>query len=53
MRAAHDRVAGDALLDVLGASLGSEWTPAGADAWALADHLTVTAMTTDSTAAET
>ena len=53
VRAAHYRIAGDALLEALGASLGSEWTPAVAEAWALAYHLTVTAMTTDSTAAET
>ncbi len=52
VRAAHYRLAGDALLDAVGASLGSAWTPAVAEAWALAYHLTVTAMTTDSTAAE-
>ena len=43
--AAAYRRAGPPLLDALAAALGDRWTPALADAWRLAYHLTVEAMT--------
>jgi nitric oxide dioxygenase len=45
VEAAHYRAAGPPLLDALAAGLGDRWTPDVADAWRLAYHLTVEAMT--------
>ena len=39
------RRAGPPLLEALGAALGDRWTPEVAEAWRLAYHLTVEAMT--------
>jgi hemoglobin-like flavoprotein len=45
VHAAHYRAAAQPLLDALAAALGDRWTPAMAEAWRLAYHLTVEAMT--------
>ena len=42
--AGHYRTAGVALLDALADALGPAWTPAAADAWRLAYHLTAEVM---------
>jgi len=44
VEAAHYRTAGPPLLDALAAALGDRWTPEVAEAWRLAYHLTVEAM---------
>jgi hemoglobin-like flavoprotein len=46
VEAAHYRAAGPPLLDALAAALGHRWTPEVAEAWRLAYHLTVEAMST-------
>jgi hemoglobin-like flavoprotein len=45
VHAGHHRAAARPLLEALAAALGDRWTPATAEAWRLAYHLTVEAMT--------
>jgi hemoglobin-like flavoprotein len=44
VRAAHYRLMGEILLDALATALGSQWTPAVEEAWALAYALTAETM---------